>query len=118
MRLWLNVYFSTTWGLEQVLSSLKDNLQTVNQFLPSGREEAALRGPAWVGLQMSWGRYGTEGLSPLPPFTARRNDDFQLQMVLKRDNLVRGHLIRKGKAFELGSLTLIPIERSPVIEIS
>lgn len=34
MRLWLDVPFSTTWGLEQVLSSLKDNLQTVNQFLP------------------------------------------------------------------------------------
>lgn len=34
MRFWFNMYFLITWGLEQVLSSLKDNLQIVNQFLP------------------------------------------------------------------------------------
>lgn len=47
MRLWLNVYFSTTWGLEQVLCSLKDNLQTVNQFLPIWKGGG---GPPWSSM--------------------------------------------------------------------
>lgn len=93
MRLWLDVSFSTTWGLEQVLSSFKDNLQTVNQFLPIWKGGDS---PPWstmrtreLGQTLYW------SLASLP---APRNDDFQWQVALKRVNLVPDCLIRKGKS--------------------
>ena len=113
-----DVYFSVTWAPEQVLFSWKDSSQTVNQFLPIWKGGG---GPPWS--KPEWGCIRTGAVrclifSSLPPLIVQRDDNFPLQLVFQRDSLVEDCLIRKGRAFEPRSFTLIPIERFPVIEIS
>lgn len=83
-----------------------------------GKEATALLGPSPSGAAEELGQIRCLIFSSLPPLIVHRDDNFPLQLVFQRDTSVEDCLTRKGRAFELQSFTLIPIERFPIIEIS